>query len=85
MVPSNFASFRMEWIWWFNNFWNSGFSRKKGQRGKNIHPLYTLNFDPQFGKNQKSAEIQFLKSILEMQKSGFWYEKAKEKLNTLIR
>ncbi|MCW7462037.1 hypothetical protein [Leptospira limi] len=42
-------------------------------------------FDPQFGKNQKSAEIQFLRSILEMQKSGFWYEKAKENLKNLTR
>ncbi|TGL09671.1 hypothetical protein EHQ42_17375 [Leptospira levettii] len=53
---------------------------------RRIDPLQEkIIFDPQFGKNQKSAEIQFLKSILEMQKSGFWYEKAKEKLNTLIR
>lgn len=42
-------------------------------------------FDPQFDKNQKSAEIQFLKTILEMQKSGFWYEKAKENLKILTR
>ncbi|XDD47515.1 hypothetical protein AB3N60_05355 [Leptospira sp. WS39.C2] len=42
-------------------------------------------FDLQFGKNQKSAEIQFLKSIIEMQKSGFWYEKAKVKLKNLTR
>ncbi|MCW7489478.1 hypothetical protein [Leptospira meyeri] len=40
-------------------------------------------FDLKFGKNQRSAEIKFLQSIMEMQKTGFWYNKAKEKLKTL--
>ncbi|WP_135692718.1 hypothetical protein [Leptospira mtsangambouensis] len=40
-------------------------------------------FDLKSGKNQKSAEIKFLQSIMEMQKTGFWYNKAKEKLKTL--
>lgn len=40
-------------------------------------------FDLKFGKNQKSAEIKFLQSVAEMQREGFWYTKAKEKLKSL--
>ncbi|TGL57059.1 hypothetical protein EHQ59_00040 [Leptospira kemamanensis] len=40
-------------------------------------------FDLKYGKNQRSAEIKFLQSIIEMQKEGFWYTKAKEKLKLL--
>ncbi|WP_205270767.1 hypothetical protein [Leptospira chreensis] len=40
-------------------------------------------FDLKFGKNQRSAEIRFLQSIVEMQKTGFWHAKAKQKLQSL--
>ncbi|EOQ87496.1 hypothetical protein LEP1GSC202_2867 [Leptospira yanagawae serovar Saopaulo str. Sao Paulo = ATCC 700523] len=40
-------------------------------------------FDLKYGKNQKSAEIKFLRSIIEMQKEGFWHTKAKEKLKLI--
>lgn len=57
---------------------NSEFYQRK------IDPDQEKNiFDLKFGKNQRSAEIKFLQSIVEMQKTGFWYTKAMEKLKSL--
>ncbi|TGL85964.1 hypothetical protein EHQ68_09355 [Leptospira congkakensis] len=72
---SNSSSFTIE----FNQILdNSEFYQRK------IEPDQEKQiFDLKFGKNHRSAEIRFLQSIVDMQKTGFWYSKAKEKLKSL--
>ncbi|MGV3666467.1 MAG: hypothetical protein ACO1NV_10060 [Leptospira bouyouniensis] len=41
-------------------------------------------FDPDHGFNERSAEIKFLKVIVENQKKGYWKEKAEKRLNEIL-
>lgn len=41
-------------------------------------------FDQENGYNERSAEIKFLKTIIELQQKGYWKEKAEKRLNELL-
>ncbi|TGK81975.1 hypothetical protein EHQ24_11885 [Leptospira noumeaensis] len=42
-------------------------------------------FDSESGINEKSAEIKFLLNIINVQKKGYWKEKAEKRLNELLK
>lgn len=43
-----------------------------------------LHFDREYGFNERSAEISFLKKIIETQKNGYWKEKAETRLKEIL-
>ncbi|XDD45862.1 hypothetical protein AB3N60_14240 [Leptospira sp. WS39.C2] len=41
-------------------------------------------FDREHGFNERSAEIKFLKEIMETQKKGYWFDKAEKRLKEIL-